>query len=182
MSYVGGPVAWRLPISVQALFAIGVIFLVFALPESPRWLFNQGREEEAIEVLCLIYDKDPADPVILAKRSAIQQAIALESIGTQQGQGFFSIFKRDRVRRGYRIFLAWFIQFMNQASGISLVVYYIPVVLQDSVGLTGRTSSILGGFILLMFVVGGIWPSLALDRMGRRKTMMVSSNNPFTFR
>ncbi|CAI0641591.1 unnamed protein product [Colletotrichum noveboracense] len=172
MSYVGGPVAWRLPISIQALFAIGVIFLVFALPESPRWLFNHGRQEEAIEVLCLIYDKDPVDPVILAERSAIQQAIALESIGTQQGQGFFSIFKRDRVRTGYRIFLAWFIQFMNQASGINLVVYYIPVVLQDSVGLTGRTSSILGGFILLMFVVGGIWPSLALDRMGRRKTMM----------
>ncbi|KAF4928117.1 Sugar transporter STL1 [Colletotrichum viniferum] len=138
MSYVRGPVAWRLSISIQALFAIGVIFRVFALPESPRWLFNHGRQEEAIEVLCLIYDKDPADPVILAERSAIQQAIALESIGTQQGQGFFSIFKRDRVRTGYRIFLAWFIQFMNQASGISLVVYYIPVVLQDSVGLTGR--------------------------------------------
>ncbi|KAL3301636.1 hexose carrier protein, partial [Colletotrichum asianum] len=172
MSYVGGPIAWRLPISIQALFAIGVIFLVFALPESPRWLFNHGRQEEAIEVLCLIYDKDPTDPVILAERSAIQQAIALESIGTQQGQGFFSVFKQDRVRTGYRIFLAWFIQFMNQASGINLIVYYIPVVLQDSVGLTGRTSSILGGFILLMFVVGGIWPSLALDRMGRRKTMM----------
>ncbi|KAF4412411.1 Sugar transporter STL1 [Colletotrichum fructicola Nara gc5] len=106
MSYVGGPVAWRLPISIQALFAIGVIFLVFALPESPRWLFNHGRQEEAIEVLCLIYDKDPADPVILAERSAIQQAIALELIGTQQGQEFCSIFKRDRVRTGYRIFLA----------------------------------------------------------------------------
>ncbi|KAF5512710.1 Sugar transporter STL1 [Colletotrichum aenigma] len=172
MSYVGGPVAWCLPISIQALFAIGVIFLVFALPESPRWLFNHGRQEEAIEVLCLIYDKDPADPVILTERSAIQQAIALELIGTQQGQIFFSIFKRDRVRTRYRILLAWFIQFMNQASGINLVVYYIPVVLQDSVGLTGRTSSILGGFILLMFVLGRIWPSLALDRMGRRKTMM----------
>ncbi|KAM6528979.1 hypothetical protein FALCPG4_009931 [Fusarium falciforme] len=56
MSFVGGPIAWRLPIALQALFAILVIILVFALPESPRWLFNHGREAEAIETLCAVYD------------------------------------------------------------------------------------------------------------------------------
>src|SRR5690625_5287335 len=43
MSFVGGPVAWRLPIAFQMVFALGVVVLVFALPESPRWLFNHGR-------------------------------------------------------------------------------------------------------------------------------------------
>lgn len=37
MSYVGGPVAWRVPIACQVIFAFVVIFLVFGLPESPRW-------------------------------------------------------------------------------------------------------------------------------------------------
>jgi MFS family permease len=37
MSYVGGPVAWRVPIACQVVFAFVVIFLVFGLPESPRW-------------------------------------------------------------------------------------------------------------------------------------------------
>lgn len=176
MSYVGGPIAWRLPISIQALFGIGVIILTLALPESPRWLLNHGREEEAMEVLCLVYDKDSSDPSIVAEQTAIKQAIELEDVELQQNRSILSIFRRDKVRTGYRVFLAWFLQFMNQASGINLVVYYIPTVLNNSVGLTGRTSSILGGFIMMMFVVGGIWPSLALDRMGRRKTMMVSDH------
>ena len=38
MSYAGGQIAWRLPISVQLIFAITVIILLFGLPESPRFV------------------------------------------------------------------------------------------------------------------------------------------------
>ena len=36
-----------------------------------------------------------------------------------------STFRKDKVSTRYRVFLAWFVQFMNQAGGINLVVYYI---------------------------------------------------------
>ncbi|KAM0554936.1 hypothetical protein ACHAPJ_006672 [Fusarium lateritium] len=78
MSFVGGEIAWRLPIAFQLFFAIGVIILVFALPESPRWLLMKGRDQEAIDVLCQFHDKDPSDPSILAETSSIQRAIELE--------------------------------------------------------------------------------------------------------
>ncbi|KAI8674273.1 MFS domain-containing protein [Fusarium keratoplasticum] len=164
MSFVGGPIAWRLPIALQALFAILVIILVFALPESPRWLFNHGREAEAIETLCAVYDMQPTDEFIQSERAAILQAIEAETGGT--------IFKRNKNRTGYRVFLAWLIQLVNQISGINMVVYYIPTVLEENVGMTVQRSQIIGGCINMMFMFGSILPSLALDRMGRRKTML----------
>lgn len=171
LSFVGGAVAWRLPLAFQMIFALVVILLVFALPESPRWLFNHQEEEEAVAVLCAVYDKEPADPYILAEKSAIAQAIELELSATSS-KSFLSIFKNDSVKTGYRVLLAWGMQFMNQAGGINLVVYYISSVLVQNVGLSTRTAQILGGCINMMFMFGSILPSLALDRMGRRKTMM----------
>lgn len=109
---------------MQIVFAIFVIILVFGLPESPRWLYNHDRSEEAIQVLCTIYDKPADDPLILHETSQIVEAIELE-----ERNGRFkwrNVFKKDSVQTGRRVLLAWGVQFMNQAGGINLVVYYIP--------------------------------------------------------
>lgn len=47
-----------------------------------------------------------------------------------------------------------------------------PTVLVQNVGTTAWMAQILGGCINLMFMIGSILPSLMLDRMGRRKTMI----------
>lgn len=125
MSYVGGPIAWRLPIAVQIVFALVVIVLVLGLPESPRWLFQHGREDEAMAVLCAVYDKEPTDEYIINERDAIASAIELE-LSENKPRNFVNIFRDDRVKTRKRVLLAWFVQFMNQAGGVNLVVYYAP--------------------------------------------------------
>ncbi|KAM0543480.1 hypothetical protein ACHAPJ_012278 [Fusarium lateritium] len=171
MSNVGGPIAWRLPIALQALFAIGVIILVFALPESPRWLLNHGREQEAKDVLCAVFDKAADDPFVLTECAAIIRAIELESAVTKN-KTVLSIFRKDQVRTRWRVFLAWASQFMQQLCGINVVVYYIPSVLESNVGMSVHLSQIIGGCVQVMFFLGSIVPALRLDRMGRRKTFM----------
>ncbi|KUL89213.1 hypothetical protein ZTR_03672 [Talaromyces verruculosus] len=172
MSYAGGAIAWRLPIAVQMLFAIFVIVMVFGVPESPRWLCNHGRKEDALDILCAVFDKEPTHPDIIAEMDAIQRAIALEN-EHNQGNPIVALFKKDAVCTRYRILLAWGVQFMNQAGGINLVVYYITSVLVQNVGMDRKIAQVLGGCINMMFMFGSILPSLALDRMGRRITMML---------
>ncbi|KAJ0338633.1 hypothetical protein KNSL1_012359 [Colletotrichum chrysophilum] len=174
MSFVGGPIAWRLPLAFQIIFALVVIVLVFALPESPRWLFKHGREQEAVQVLCDVFDKDPTDDYIRAEVYSIHHAIELEASEKTQSS-FMSIFKNDRVKTGQRVLLAWGAQFMNQLGGINLVVYYIPSVLVQNVGMTAHMAQIIGGCVQMMFMFGSILPALTLDRMGRRKMMIWSS-------
>jgi MFS family permease len=170
MASVPGPIAWRLPIAFQLVFAVLVIVLLFGVPESPRWLFKKGRVEEGIEVLCCVFDLPPNDPYIVAETNQILRAIEIENAaGTQKIR---ALFKNDRLKTRRRVLLAWFALFMNQMSGINLVVYYMPSVIVKNVGLSPKLAQLLGGFINLTFLVSSILPSLALDRMGRRKTMM----------
>ncbi|CZR50391.1 probable transporter (major facilitator superfamily) [Phialocephala subalpina] len=169
MSFAGGPIAWRLPIAFQIVFAVVVIVLVFGLPESPRWLYNHDRAEEAVEVMCMIYDKPAEDPLIEHEISQIIDAIKIE-----ESNGRFkwrNIFKKDPVQTGRRVLLAWGVQCMNQVGGINLVVYYITTVLVENVGLDPQLAQILGGCINMMFMFGSLVPSFFLDQMGRRKTM-----------
>ena len=63
----------------------------------------------------------------------------------------------------------------DQMGGINLVIYYVPTVLEKSVGLTHNLSQLIGGAVNCMFFVGAIVPSLFLDRLGRRKPMMFGS-------
>lgn len=52
------------------------------------------------------------------------------------------------------------------------MVYYLPTALTGSVGLERNTALLIAGFIQLMFPIGNLLPALALDRIGRRWTMI----------
>jgi MFS family permease len=54
-------------------------------------------------------------------------------------------------------------------------VFYAPTVLETNVGLSKDTSLVVGGCINLAFAIGSIVPSIGLDKMGRRKPMMIGS-------
>lgn len=188
----GGPIAWRLPIACQILFAIVsivtpaipnsqvltdesqlVIIIVFGVPESPRYLYKEGRDEEALQILCDVYDRTPDDPKIAKEQKDVLDALALERI---HGEYKWSqLFKRDEVQTGRRVLLAYGMQFMNQIGGINLVVYFVPSALQYNVGLSHSLSQLIGGFVQTMFFFGSLIPTFFLDRLGRRNPMMWGS-------
>ncbi|KAF2996122.1 hypothetical protein E8E14_002596 [Neopestalotiopsis sp. 37M] len=150
-----------------------VIFLVFGLPESPRWLFKNGYNKEALQVLCDVYGREPDHPKIIKEQKEVLDAIKAED---ERGQYKWSqILKRDEVQTGRRVLLAWGMQLMNQLGGINLIVYYITSVLQYNVGLDRNLALILAGVINAMFFIGSLFPTFFLDKYGRRKPMMWGS-------
>ena len=108
MSYVGGPVAWRAPIACQIPFALVVIVLVFGLPESPRWLYYHDRQEEAMQVMCDVWDCDADGEKVSKMHAEIMEALRLER---KHGEYRWSqLFKRDEVQTGRRVLLAYGMQ------------------------------------------------------------------------
>ncbi|KXT08015.1 hypothetical protein AC579_2531 [Pseudocercospora musae] len=173
MSFIPGSVAWRVPIACQIVFAILVIALVFGLPESPRWLYARGRNEEAMQVMCDVWGTGPGGEKVSKMQDEILGALELER---KHGEyRWRDIFKRDDVQTGRRVLLAWGMQFMNQMGGINLVVYFVPSALQQNVGLTRNLSLLIGGAVQCMFFVGSLVPTFFLDQMGRRRPMMWGS-------
>lgn len=111
MSFVPGSIAWRLPIAFQMIFAFIVVVLVFALPDSPRWLMANGRVEEGVKVLCQVYNRTPEDSYIESEKTDILNAITLEKESQFKWR---TIFKPDVMHTGKRVALSCGVLFMNQ--------------------------------------------------------------------
>lgn len=71
-----------------------------------------GRNDDALNVLCEVYDGTPDTPTI-----AKEQRDVLEALETEQLHGEYKwsqLLKRDKVQTGKRVLLAYGMQFMNQ--------------------------------------------------------------------
>ncbi|EAW09841.1 sugar transporter-like protein [Aspergillus clavatus NRRL 1] len=173
MTFVTGSISWRLPIACQEVFAICVVIMVAGLPESPRWLYRKHRGSEALKVLCKVYGREADDPKVIAESEGILRALDMEAA---RGEYRWSqILKRDELQTGPRVLMAYGLQFMNQMGGTNIIVVSYDSVLEDNVGLTPKMSSLLGGVIQIMFVIGSFYPTLYSDKLGRRKPMMWGS-------
>ncbi|THW92089.1 general substrate transporter [Aureobasidium pullulans] len=95
-------VSWRFPIALQILFALIILMFIMGLPESPRWLIMKGQEDEALNVLCALNDKNSEDPYIVSEFAAIKDSAMI----MQQG-GFRDLFTMDEDRNFHRVVLAY---------------------------------------------------------------------------
>jgi sugar porter (SP) family MFS transporter len=160
---VGGADDWRWMLGVLAIPSLVYTIMVISVPESPRWLISVKKDfARATEVLAQIGTQSPE----VEMKNIIE---ADRAIG--QGQKAESIFGRK-----YRkvLWLAFFVAFFNQLSGINFIIYYAPEIL-SRVGLGAKESlgnSIALGGTNLVFTLVGIY---LIDRVGRKTLLIIGS-------
>lgn len=91
--------SWRLPSLFQLLFSIVCIVILPFMPESPRWLVYQGRNEEALQVLAqTCAGGDGQSPIVLAQYREIYDTI---QYGKNAGEtlSFNQMVKTPSVRK-----------------------------------------------------------------------------------
>ncbi|MEP4076673.1 sugar porter family MFS transporter [Haloferula sp.] len=155
--------AWRWMLGVEAIPAVIYSLMCFTLPESPRWLINNGRREEGKEVLAKINPEQmPAE--IEAK------AVEIEKAGEKEGSGGRIEWRRLKLP----IMLAFLIAFFNQLSGINAILSFAPRIF----GMTGidTSASLLNSSMItlvnLVCTLFGLW---LIDRIGRRTLLYIGS-------
>ncbi|GAA5918355.1 hypothetical protein JCM6882_007297 [Rhodosporidiobolus microsporus] len=102
-----------------------MIWSVF-MPESPRWLATQGREEEAARSLRRVRGAHYSEDHIQAELALISQAIQAEK-AAQAGVSFFDIFKGTDLRR---TLLCCGAVTLHASSGINTFVGFATVFFQ----------------------------------------------------
>ncbi|MFJ6851857.1 sugar porter family MFS transporter [Streptomyces sp. NPDC091271] len=159
---------WRtmfaLAVVPAAALGIGMVFL----PESPRWLIGRGRTDQALAVLARLR---PDGYAVRKEIAEITEAVA--GTGGTAVDGTTSGRWRDLGQRWVRpaLLIAVGIAAFSQLTGINAIVYYAPTILVDA-GFGDSAALLTGIGIGAMLVVAGVVGAVAVDRAGRRRTML----------
>lgn len=126
----------RIPYLIQLPMAFYILIAVQFVPETPRFLLGQGREQEAFNFLVEYHGNgDPHDELVQFEFEEMKTAIVAERVA--KAEKWSSILK-DRTNR-HRLGLTVLMTFMTNLSGSSLIYFYYVIVF-SLVGITDPTT------------------------------------------
>lgn len=160
-------VAWRFPLAFQVFFALIILSFVLFLPESPRWLILKGREDEAREVLAVLMG-GAADPTYIDTEFTSIKATVLE----MSKGSFRDMFTMTEDRHFHRTVLAYVNQMFQQISGINLITYYIPILLENQVKLSNVKARLVSACNGTEYFLASWVAVFTVERFGRRTLML----------
>jgi sugar porter (SP) family MFS transporter len=154
---------WRPMFAVCALPAVALFFGMLRMPESPRWLVENGRHEEALVVLKSVRPEE----------RAVAELGEVEHIAEEEAQARRIGAKAILTNKWLlRVIIAGIgVAMAQQLTGINSIMYYGQEVLiksgfEQSAALIANIGpgvfSVIGGFIALYL----------MDRVDRRKTFL----------
>lgn len=151
--------SWRWMLGVQAVPSILFFILVFIVPESPRWLMKQGRNEEVASVLQQIGEKD-VQGAMTQIRASLEGELGRESV--------------FNGKYGRPIFYAVTLAVFNQVSGINAIMYYAPRIFEMT-GLAKDTALLQAISIGVTNMVFTLLAISLIDKFGRRTLLITGS-------
>ena len=154
---------WRIMFGVCALPAVALFIGMLRMPESPRWLVEKGRYDDALAVLKTVRSED----------RALAEFAQVETVAEEEKDAhitFGSIFSNRWLRR--IVFVGIGVSVTQQLTGINSIMYYGSRVLKES-GFSETAATLANTLFGLAAVVGGIIALHNMDRLDRRKTFFI---------
>lgn len=111
--HIHGSAQWRLALALQCAFPLFVYTLLPLIPESPRWLAQQGRYDEVRAAVAQIegHDLSVSSELVVSEANKIIRVAEHEAA---IAVGWREIFKSGELQNGRRVALGAFGQFMQQ--------------------------------------------------------------------
>ncbi len=154
-----GPNNWRWMFGVETIPAGLFIYLLFYVPESPRWLAKHGRNEDALAILSKISGSTRA-----------MTEIREINLSLEGEKGTF----RDLFQPGLRkiLLIAILMGFFSQVCGIDAIIYYAPKIFMQS-GYESASSAFLASVIVgLVNFIFTIIAFMYVDNFGRKPLLL----------
>ena len=146
--------AWRGMLGSETLPALLFFFIIFFIPESPKWLIVKGRTQKASTVLTKIYSNSAeADAEI---------STTLASLGEDKGKW------SDLLKPGILIAVVAgsAIAILGQFMGVNAVLYYGPKIFTDAGFDNPMFSTVLVGIVNCLTTVLAVF---IIDKVGRKQ-------------
>lgn len=150
---------WRWMLASALIPCVLFLVMAFFMPESPRWYAMRSQKEKSLKVLTSLSNPGHAERLYAEIRTSIAIDSALLSTPTPRG------ILRDK-KSSYILWIGCAIAVLQQVSGINILMYFAPSLLQN---VTGNTQdSLFQSIFLGLALLAGVSIALvAFDRVGR---------------
>lgn len=150
---------WRLMFALGTIPAVILMLGMLALPESPRWLVNQKRERQALDILTRVrMDRGEAE-------DEINEIKDVSARPEGSWADLFSPWIRPALVAGAGIAM------FSQITGNNALLYYAPTILvQAGFGDNASVLASIGGITLVN--ISTIFGIFMVDRIGRRRFLL----------
>jgi len=152
---------WRITNAVALVPPIIVMAGTFFVPESPRWLFQKKGRDVAAATLRKLRQSNNVNNEL----DAIEEQLEAEGYGKSS---YAEVFQPSTRRR---VFIAMFLQVLQQATGINPMFTYGGLFFQDIVGSGIVSLLVLQVVNFLSTIPAMYW----VDRFGRRSLLLVGA-------
>ncbi|CAI4631049.1 BFH_collapsed_G0036210.mRNA.1.CDS.1 [Saccharomyces cerevisiae] len=162
-------VQWRVPLGLcfaWSLFMIGALTLV---PESPRYLCEVNKVEDAKRSIAKSNKVSPEDPAVQAELDLIMAGVEAERLAGSASWGeLFS----TKTKVFQRLMMGVLVQMFQQLTGNNYFFYYGTIVFK-SVGLEDSfQTSIIIGVVNFASTFFSLW---TVENLGRRKCLLLGA-------
>lgn len=163
---------WRIMFAVCAVPAVALFLGMLRMPESPRWLVEKGRHDEALAVLRSVRSEERA----IAELGQVE--LVAEEEREQQDTGLKAVLKNRWLLRIVGVGVG--VSVIQQLTGINSIMYYGTRVLEQS-GMTAEQAVLANVAFGVVAVLGGLMALRNMDRLDRRVTFLTGLALTTTF-
>ena len=148
---------WRGMLGSETVVALAFFFIIFFIPESPRWLMVKGRDERALSIFRRL---KKGEENVLQEYSLTKNSIAGEV------KSEWSELRHPGILKAVLIGSA--IAILGQFMGVNAVLYYGPDIFSNA-GLAAEDSSFSTVLVGLVNMLTTVLAVFIIDKVGRKK-------------
>ncbi|TVY91108.1 Lactose permease [Lachnellula willkommii] len=163
--------SWRIPSLIQGVPSVFVLLAIPFIPESPRWLYSNGRSAEAKEILSRYHaNGSPSDPLVDFEMTELASALAASKLDPDAS--WTQLLSSPANKRRFGICIA--VALLTLWNGQGVISYYFsPILTSIGIRSTDAQTGINGGMQIwnLLCALAG---AFLVDRLGRRTLWLAS--------
>lgn len=157
-SQIKSNAAFRISWAIQIVPGLLLFLGTLVLPESPRWLANKDRWEEAIDIISHVQGAgDQSHPQVLIEVEEIKEAVRIDC--ESRGVKLIDLFRKDSINR---TMVGLWGQIWQQLTGMNVMMYYI-VYIFSMAGFSGNANLVSSSIQYVINVVMTIPALLWID-------------------